>query len=538
MVETNGDQFDYDVARPFVEDAIKNGFIDESERSAFLKKAFFAVFSVLGHNENAEYSLKDAEDAFYDPENTFLTACTTEDYVHYSLYGLYKPFIATCFYVFQNHPLVFKRIAVNIGEAVGVKIDTSYCGLRKNELFDFFRSMTPYGLHNLLADIKCQFAEEVFDAVQSANYDAFKSICYEKNIDFTEVSEAAGYLLNTIGGVIKNEEIMDAGEEEPEDVEISYESVMNPIISMIGLPELKPGEFESLLMGKDVYEDILPFIKTDEEAQAISSFAYGIAAMYLYLEYMDERELAEINRLLDNPDFDAIIQLAQIYFCAQHKRIPEKVTIHLSQYIINELLADTKGTDTAETLEKVVVKDNVPLEQDGSEDETEVNHWPSDEELSSYKEIFNDQEYFSDSIFGVAGTAKVSDVEGLFNVLVSLKVLNNDLQTKLIFLERYTGKAIPGVTLKPIEWKMIGSDRDKAIGYLIEKTAGGKLKFAKGRTYFYYYNHRGEQLMPEREAIATGGKQWANPARLESSRTTFEKEINHFLRNYKELGED
>ena len=168
-------------------------------------------------------------------------------------------------------------------------------------------------------------------------------------------------------------------------------------------------------------------------------------------------------------------------------------------------------------------------EDEGKPNDTEyVPHWPTDEELADYDENLNDTEYFTECVFGLAKSVKASEVEELYNVLVSknVGVLDETLETKLIFLARYSGKKIPGLDLKPLKWSYNASDRDKALGYLIKTTA--KAKYAKGIRFFYYTDND-KDIKPEREPVSQGGNAWALVGRQETTRTLFEKELNRFL---------
>ncbi len=165
--------------------------------------------------------------------------------------------------------------------------------------------------------------------------------------------------------------------------------------------------------------------------------------------------------------------------------------------------------------------------------ENEGLHWPTDEELEGYENNYNSSEYFAESIFGVAPNIKASDVEQLYNCLTQpkLKVLEDNLETKLIFLSRYTGKKIPHLELRQLEWKVL-NDGDKALGYLIKTTGAGK--FATGIKFFYYLGRNGEKTQFERKPVAEGGHAWANAGRQEKTRGRFEKELNRFIEKYQE----
>ncbi len=104
-------------------------------------------------------------------------------------------------------------------------------------------------------------------------------------------------------------------------------------------------------------------------------------------------------------------------------------------------------------------------EDDGKPDDTEyVPHWPTDEELKGYDDIDEDSRFFTNTIFGSPGNVKASDVDKLLNILISLNIIKDELETKLTFLARYSGKSIPHLELKRIEWKMLDStNRERAL---------------------------------------------------------------------------
>lgn len=180
--------------------------------------------------------------------------------------------------------------------------------------------------------------------------------------------------------------------------------------------------------------------------------------------------------------------------------------------------------------EEEAVKDSASLEQDEGNCLNEL-HWPMDEELKNYPNNYNDADYFTNTIFGPAGKVDLGGVEKLFAVLVKQGILKDDIETKLIFLARYSGKEIPGITLKPIEWDMLDNDREKAIGYLIYRTTTNH-EFVKG-THFFYFDFNGDKKTPKYKAIAQGAHSWVKRER----KTSFEIDLNAFLQKYLEKGD-
>ena len=162
-------------------------------------------------------------------------------------------------------------------------------------------------------------------------------------------------------------------------------------------------------------------------------------------------------------------------------------------------------------------------------------HWPTDEELKGYKDNYNGKEYFTNTIFGPAGKVKASVIKELYRVLSGESILKEDIETQLIFLARYTGKEIPGLTLRPIEWHMLDSDRDGAIGYLIYMTTT-KHEFVKGECFFYF-DYNGVKKTPDSRQIGQIGSRWAQRPENSTARTRFETALNKFLQEYQSSSE-
>lgn len=167
---------------------------------------------------------------------------------------------------------------------------------------------------------------------------------------------------------------------------------------------------------------------------------------------------------------------------------------------------------------------------------TDEPQWPTDEELKNYPNNYNDAEYFTNTIFGPAGKVDLVGVEKLFAILVKQGILKDDIETKLVFLARYSGKEIPGITLKPIEWDMLSSDREAAMGYLIYMTTTNH-EFVKGKRFFYF-NFNGVKKAPDDRLISSGGTRWANRGPQSKARTQFEIKLGKFLQEYQGEGEE
>ena len=538
IVESEGDHFVLDVAKAFVDKAIKEGFIKESEPLSFLKMCYFAVVGLVAYQNKEDVSVQDVEASCHEPDYPYREITLADDYISYALMVFQLPLLKACRYVFSNHPRACKNVILDLFKQSGEEIDFSYFRLRKEELFNYFRSITQFCLHNMLADINCPYAEEVFDAVQDGDYEFFKTLCYDKNIDFTELSEIVGYLQSGLIGSINDiEEIFESDENPDEETGEKFYSRLKNVTSMAGLPHLIKDDYqaEATILKQDIVGQLLPFIQAEEDASIISAIAFDVASMYSFIERMDDGELKEINRLLDHPDFEALVMLAQGLFCGRYDRFPNNVTIHFSQEEQNEMLSGIQADKNV----KQGDAGRTNVEGDGRKPQpmvTDELHWPTDEELKGYKDNYNGKEYFTNTIFGPAGKVKASVIKELYRVLSGESILKEDIETQLIFLARYTGKEIPGLTLRPIEWHMLDSDGDGAIGYLIYMTTT-KHEFVKGERFFYF-DYNGVKKTPDSRQIGQIGSRWAQRPEKSTARTRFETALNKFLQEYQSSSEE
>ncbi len=174
--------------------------------------------------------------------------------------------------------------------------------------------------------------------------------------------------------------------------------------------------------------------------------------------------------------------------------------------------------------------DQKPREEKKPNDMEYVPHWPTDEELKWFDDIDDDSQFFTNTLWGAPDNVKASNIGELLDILVDLKIINNELNTKLIFLARYTGKRAPHLELQRIEWKMRDSvNRERALGYLMLKTAGAQ--YAKGKMFFYY-EIEGKKIMPDKGALGQGAHALNKPTRRDTTRIEFEHKLNKFLDDF------
>ena len=446
----------------------------------------------------------------------------------------------------------------------------SYPRYTMSDVFDYISGMTNYGKYHVVNQFPGddEIFEELRDAIFMNDKDAFLSTIKEKSVDFSSFRErisASMFLASCCNemkdryliGVLGNPDCL----EDTEKMEIEHKEISeygNYMIEHLSRPA-----YEVITDVCEVFEGLLKMGEEDdideEKIQLVSCLHFsdselwglflGTAYYFGFFSYIIEDsftnpELAILNEFLDDPHTNRILNDMEraLYLMTEGEIFPKKIFIPQSvrdeiesgriNDTIRQLYFGLKEVDEQEQPKEKVVA--LPEgERKPTEQEEYVPHWPTDDELFGYDNNFDYHQFFKQSIFGLPLQVKASDVEKLISVLTSMGVIDEDLDTKLIFLSRYSGKKIPHLELHPIEWKYLSEDWEKALGYLIHMTSVGRTDFAKGRSFFYY-NKNGVKMMPDREALAGGGHAWALSGRLEKTRTPFEKALNKFLADYKE----
>ena len=313
----------------------------------------------------------------------------------------------------------------------------------------------------------------------------------------------------------------------------------------------------------DVYETFEGFIKMGEEdnideekIQLVSCLHFsdselwglflGTAFYFGFISFVIEdsftnSELAILNEFLDDPHTNRILNDMEraLYVMTEGEIFPKKIFIpqsvrdEIESGRINDTIRQlNSGLKEVDEQEQPVEKNDALPEGEGkpAEQEKYVPHWPTDEELKGYDDIDEDSRFFTNTIFGSPGNVIASDVDKLLNVLISLNIIKDELETKLTFLARYSGKRIPFLELKRIEWKMLDStNRERALGYLIMKTAGAQ--YVKGASFFYY-EINGERVLPDSREMGPGAHALDLPTRRDTTKIEFEHKFNAFLNEY------
>lgn len=417
------------------------------------------------------------------------------------------------------HPFLYEDWRLNYAEIDFTQFDMS---LSSSEIYDVFQQCNSDLISVFVSKLdNCSQAEKehIIAAYENGNREEFiKHLRLLSNEDYRILCLFA-YLFHVENSLVSFDEdtlnvllhVVDFGDE----ARLSAGNLLpcKEIIDFISFPQ----DFE--LKDNPTEEEVVAYF--NKISDVFEPYLKNVEAIYSYLKHDLPRVFESMNPfpferkyledLLNDPEVKAI--LADLSEKPNEDASPDVQEQPKPQ----PTLAPTEGK-----------------KQDGEggmKKNEDVPHWPTEEELKNYDLNHNDAEFFTESIFGIAKSVKASDVEQLYNVLISkdVQVLDDTLEAKLIFLARYTGRSIPGLELKPLKWCYTASERDKALGYLIKTTAGAK--FAKG-IRFFYYDDNGQKTKPEREPVAQGGNSWALAGRKETTRTLFERELNKFLIMY------
>ena len=317
-----GVAFDYNKAMNLVAEAIEKGYLDESESSYLFKLASFCLFSADNQRRLFSYHAKDALYDYklhvYKQTDIISSLKNFNGFLGSAFWFVYLPLIDAIGYYTKNHPLVYREWLLKAADG---NYDFSYCGLTKAQLFDYFCSMSQYGLYKLFVDNKYRQAEDLFDSVQANDYDRYIRICSESDIDLTKVSEIAGYILNGLS--------ISAFE----DGEGSADSKARALFAMVGVRKAEKDEIDKLLHKVYNHEfvcEVLHMDLTEEESFHLTSWAYYVSMYLPYLELFDDDELFELNKVLDNPYFTGFMKIVQFVRLAMNCSIPQKIKLLLS----------------------------------------------------------------------------------------------------------------------------------------------------------------------------------------------------------------
>ena len=439
------------------------------------------------------------------------------------------------------------------------------------EMYDFISEMTPYGKYRIAnhfpGDDKAY--QELLEAVFANDKKRFLETIDNHNIDvanFRRCIKGAMFICQNFNLIIQKVErqftdpsAIEDGEKLSLEIKDAFEYIFehyskeeyDGVRETTALLYLDDDDEEEELddeidFDEDLLSRIVLFQHSDLDmlhsffqwSNVLAYFAMGFEAIFT------DAEISVVNDFLDDPRTNHILGLMERHqyiimdkgFNPKRFFIPQPIRDEIKNGTLDELLSEIQEKhffdvpDNQEQPETLQPVDQKP-EGDGKPNDTEyVPHWPTDEELKGYDDIDEDSRFFTNTIFGSPGNVKASDVDKLLNVLIPLNIIKDELETKLTFLARYSGKSIPHLELKRIEWKMLDStNRERALGYLIMKTAGAQ--YAKGADFFYY-EINGKRALPDKREMGYGAHALNNPDRRDTTKIEFEHKFNAFLNEY------
>jgi hypothetical protein len=361
--------------------------------------------------------------------------------------------------------------------------------------------MTPYGLNGLLTDIKCSaiYSDDIFEAIQNGDFDSFKALCRDGEIDLTEIAEIAGYIEAIYGKQLDEEPLED--EESIDSVNKDDLGYVRPLITMMGFSaDSVIGDLLSLNLGQELLSELWPNAN-EEFAQIITLGGLDLAILYHYIGFFYDEELNEVDRILNNPLFEPFSKVAQLLFAAMFKHFPYAVKIFFTQDEQNEIATlyfkDEESGDTEQN-SQTSDSDNQPAptgqEQEtiaaasfetGQENDNSSNEYvvlPEDFFTSKYpRDAKNTGQHFKvDYYVEKCGGRKFAQ---LINTITSWGLVSSSDAQKLVYV--LSGRLKPNnYDGDGIEW--IDSGYGYELLYVIKYIIGNeKGKYEKARRLFH-----------------------------------------------------
>ena len=307
-----------------VKASLENGLSErilEPDEPDYLLKTI--ALTILAHKKKSEEFTADEARAYYQE---FLEEDPFEENSMFALYSLlmYPLKIAIC-YIMKNFPiglsmLLKKQFPDNLENR------SRYLRVPLADAFSFINGMTSFGLRRLLADICPSYCEdELIEAIQKGDYDEFKSICRTEKLTLsTDLSESVGFIQYNF--FIPLDRMFN------DDIEFSVgedgDPYLNEILYSAGIPTEQVGNLISTISScSDEIKEFIPWAQTEEQIQDCAHAIAFFAGMYTYFDLFEIDEAEVVNKVLDNPRFKGVIQLAQEAYFGKYEQWPPKSRI-------------------------------------------------------------------------------------------------------------------------------------------------------------------------------------------------------------------
>jgi len=337
------------------------------DSSYFFKAYFFLCYPLLkmtGYKNTVE----DAEKAYNDPKIKKWSISTinndAQEYYVYIDYAIIRPALQVCRHLVVNNPFLYKKTLLRFSELMGKQFNLSYCKLSSKRLFDYFKSMSRYGLYKLLTDMNCPATDELFEYIQKGKYRAYMALCEKKSIDFSEIAELAGAIMNTEG----------LSRYDPD-----YIPQFNDFSSMINAPKSRLIDNKELSYAPELVGKLFPFTSSDEKAFDIVKLAFDYSGLYLYFENMNNEERMLTYSLTDDSNAIAFFKLSQLIYYGWASSYPKNVNIYPTEEELEYYLSllKAKGISHTNNLEgrPIEGKENLASNTSSSSNSSLANRW-------------------------------------------------------------------------------------------------------------------------------------------------------------------
>ena len=405
--------------------AVSKGVISSDDPYYCLKA--IVISDYIFNNETPDYTIidvepsfveaiKDYEDKLAEPEISFWLQLN-------QLVDCVVPLSSAIGYVVKNYPLGLTKLLKEdllFERAKYLKVRTFA------EVSDFVKKMTTFGQRRLLIDLECPFycEEDLLRAILSGDQDSFKQICSSEKLKLVDdLAVVVGFIITVIEEPLDVLYKMDLNEEDYSDG--GFGPLETKVFSSLGLPESVIQDLLDLYSGTDKMKKYLPFVDLSNP-KFVSIYAHIVFTMvsvYYYLNVFDLDEIAEVNKLFDNPQFDGIVRLTQYYYYSIYGKWPSKTPILLSPEEQKEIENEVHGvnTDSIPTISQVLKEYHYTLPLDLFEGKVDTVHTfiPGLKTALKDKEVF---ERLFNYILRLGGISSVEEAGALLRVFTGYPV--------------------------------------------------------------------------------------------------------------------
>lgn len=334
-------------------DAKQKGLLDINDPD-YLQKAI-AIAGLIVSKESKDYSREDVEEAIAEFKQVSpFNDIPKEARLAQLCFGLLFPLFKAIDYVVRNYPLGLYRYLKEDVEKHPFALGNSsfnelkYLWAPAEEVFAFIQSMTPFGQQRLISDMGCPAwrRSELISSIQKADFESFLEICKSEKLTLIDdLSEIVGYIRETIEKPMNRLFISIFGQDLSEE---EATMMIDNANAQLGLPDKTLDNIASVISSdKGLLKLFFP-IGSDEELENYSSTVISLVGLYSFFDLFKPDEANEINKILDNPNYTAIVQLSQYYYYYFFGTWPKNTKILLSQEWQEKIIRECSTPELAE----------------------------------------------------------------------------------------------------------------------------------------------------------------------------------------------